>query len=75
MVRRLGLVGEKEEYQNILNGVCTHPTYLDRYTKDILLSMRENQMVKALGYIKVEITRESFMYHWRRDRKNTASSI
>ena len=75
MVRILGLVGEKAEVQNILNVTWIPPTYLDKDTKDILLSMRKTQIVKTLGDIKFDITRESCRSHWKRSRENTTYSI
>ena len=75
MVWRLGIVGDKEEYQKILNITWIPPTYLDKDTKYILLNMKKTQTSKALRDIKVEIARESFVYHWRRSRENTLSSI
>ena len=74
MVRILDLVGKKEEYQDILNRTWIPPTYMYKDNKDMLLSMRKTQTVRALVDIKVEITRVSFGYHWRRSRENTASS-
>ena len=65
MVRRLGIVSDKEEYQNIQNRTWTTPIYLEKYIKEIFLIMGKTQTVKALGDIKVDITRDSFRYHWR----------
>ena len=75
IVRILCLVGNKEESQKILNGTCTSPTYMDKGTKKILLRMSKTQTVKALGEIKVQITRESFRYQLRRSRENKAPYI
>ena len=75
MVRILDLVGKKEEYQDILNRTWIPPTYMYKDNKDMLLSMRKTQTVKALVDIKVDITRYSLRFHWRRARENNASSI
>ena len=68
MVRGLGIVGEKEESQNTLNVTWTPPTYLEKYTKEILIIIRKTQTIKSLGDIKVEITRDSSSSNWRRTR-------
>ena len=75
MVRRLGLVGKKEETQKILDGTWTPTTKLYKDTKDILLRTSKIQTLKAFEDIKVDITRESFRSHGRRSRGNMASSI
>ena len=63
MVRRLGLVGEKKVSKNILNRTWTPPNYIYKEIKDILLRIRKTQTLKALRYVKLEITRESFRSH------------
>ena len=68
MVRILGLLSDKYEYRKILNGTWTLITYLYEDTKDILLRMGKIQMFKAFVYIKVDITRDLYRYHWRRAR-------
>ena len=60
MVRILGLVGEKEDAQNILNGTWLPPTHLYKYTKDILLSTKKTLTINDLRDIKVNIAMEFF---------------
>ena len=75
IVRRLGLVGNKEYSRKILNGMWVPPTNFDKYPKDIILNMKKKSTINFLGHIEINITRESFRSHWRKAMENTASSI
>ena len=75
IVKILGLIGGNEDVKNVLNGTWVFRTNLKKNTKDILLCMNKYPKHLILGDIKVDITKDSFVYHQKRSRGISRYSI